>query len=270
MSPDQDQSETRSPDKLTRRIRFSMEVGDTVELIRHGMLVATGAVFSITPSDSCHFVPVGEDRLIVQIEKPIVLESPLPYPNQGADTVLEAATGYVLWDRIVCRPLGPKDSGTAKRNGMDSSSASSIVHEIHDDDGVGRDSLSPEEAEIPTSVPTELLIFKNRKTWKGKIVTVLALGCAGRELAVGKIVYPDSSVCINGKTVGEENAGVMITTLSPDIDPQIVQNQLPNYTSDQPHLCCWPIHLLKLQENGWILGDLYSVYVDADYGRPAE
>ncbi|KAL3675719.1 hypothetical protein R1sor_025667 [Riccia sorocarpa] len=237
-----------------------MEAGKSIELISRGMLVALATVFSVTASDHCHFVTVGEDRLIVQIQEAIVPSSPLPYPNDGAETVREAVHGFVLWDKIHCRDVGESDSGKGKNT----------VLENQDDGGVESGGLSSEEDQIPAEVPVQLLVFENRKTWKGKIVTVLALGCAGSELAMGQIVYPDSSVCINGKPVGEENAGVMITTLSPDIDSQIVQDQLPNYTSDQPHLCSWPIRLLKLQENGWLLGDLYSVYTDADYERPAD
>ncbi|KAL3687466.1 hypothetical protein R1sor_013775 [Riccia sorocarpa] len=90
------------------------------------------------------------------------------------------------------------------------------------------------------------------------------------ELAMGEIVYPESSVCINGKAVGKENAGILITILNSDVSSSLVQAQLPKFTPDQPHLCAWPIRLLKLEGNGWILGDLYSVYADADYGRHGE
>ncbi|KAL3679130.1 hypothetical protein R1sor_022086 [Riccia sorocarpa] len=219
-----------------------MEVGKSIELIRHGMLVAVGTVFSVTASDHCHFVLVGEDRLIVQVQRSIVPNSPLPYPNDGygneTETVSEAVDGFVLWDKIQCKQVGETDYG--KR--QDDTGISALPHANND-----------EENEVEEEVSR-----------------YADADHGGMELAMGEIVYPKSSVCINGKAVGEENAGILITILNSDVSSSLVQAQLPKFTPDQPHLCAWPIRLLKLEGNGWILGDLYSVYADADYGRHGE
>ncbi|KAL3700445.1 hypothetical protein R1sor_018467 [Riccia sorocarpa] len=202
----------------------------------------------------CHFTQVGEDRVIIQLERSVISDSPLPYPNGGADNVGEAVQGYVLWDKKNCKVLGkgtssaPQETAQVELDCMDESSC---------------EDMDASEREVPS----ELLMYKDRKFWKGKKVLVLATGDGRADLAVGKIVYPDSSVCISRKAVEEENAGIVITTLVQNVDPSLVQVQLPNYTADQVHLCSWPIRLLRLEENGWILGDLYSAYTDADFGQ---
>ncbi|KAL3699963.1 hypothetical protein R1sor_017985 [Riccia sorocarpa] len=46
--------------------------------------------------------------------------------------------------------------------------------------------------------------------------------------------------------------------------------ELPNFTSKQPHLCRWSICSLRIEENDEILGDLYSAYEDADFVRKTQ
>ncbi|KAL3675393.1 hypothetical protein R1sor_025341 [Riccia sorocarpa] len=53
------------------------------------------------------------------------------------------------------------------------------------------------------------------------------------------------------------------------VDPMVISQELPNFSSDEPHLCRWPICSLRVEENGKILGDLYSAYADADFARDA-
>ncbi|KAL3682249.1 hypothetical protein R1sor_000271 [Riccia sorocarpa] len=253
---------------------IAMEVGDQVELETIGVLMAVATIFSVTPSALCHFTPVGEDRVILQVDRSIIPESPLPYPNDGANNVGEAVQGFILWDKKHCKVIGENGSDSMRRKdkATDSASATPQAMEIDPDcmDGSSDEGTDSDEREVDIGgqeVPVELLMYKNRKSWKGKKVIVLATGDGKVDLAVGKIVYPDTTMCINGKAVGEENVGIVITTLIPNTDPSFVQAQLPNYTADEPHLCSWPIRLLKLEENGWILGDLYSAYDDADFGR---
>ncbi|KAL3678782.1 hypothetical protein R1sor_021738 [Riccia sorocarpa] len=240
-----------------------MEVGDAVELQSRGVLVAIGIVFSNSASDMCHFTEVGEERVIIQLEQSIVSDSPLPYPNGGADTVGEAVQGYILWDKKNCKVLKRIDCDVAK--GKQIAILVAVHVELNCETGLSCEDMDTGQREVLV----ELLMYKNRKYWKDKKVLVLATGDGRAELALGRIiVYLDSTVCINGEVVGEENTGIVITSLIQNVDPSLVQAQLPNYTTDQPHLCTWPIRLLKLEENGWILGDLYSAYADAVFAHP--
>ncbi|KAL3695243.1 hypothetical protein R1sor_009319 [Riccia sorocarpa] len=47
----------------------------------------------------------------------------------------------------------------------------------------------------------------------------------------------------------------------------VLRQELPNFTSGQPLLCTWPICSLRIEENGQVLGDLYSAYEDADFAH---
>ncbi|KAL3697196.1 hypothetical protein R1sor_011272 [Riccia sorocarpa] len=47
----------------------------------------------------------------------------------------------------------------------------------------------------------------------------------------------------------------------------VLRQELPNFTSGQPHLCTWPISSLRIEENGQVLGDLYSAYENADFAH---
>ncbi|KAL3678464.1 hypothetical protein R1sor_021420 [Riccia sorocarpa] len=47
----------------------------------------------------------------------------------------------------------------------------------------------------------------------------------------------------------------------------VMRQEFPNFTSGQPHLCRWSICSLRIEENGQVLGDLYSAYEDADFAH---
>ncbi|KAL3699129.1 hypothetical protein R1sor_017151 [Riccia sorocarpa] len=76
-----------------------------------------------------------------------------------------------------------------------------------------------------------------------------------------------STSSVGGFAVGEENAGIVVLRLMETIDPMVISQELPNFSSDEPHLYRWPICSLRVEENGKILGDLYSAYADADFAR---
>ncbi|KAL3694456.1 hypothetical protein R1sor_008107 [Riccia sorocarpa] len=78
-----------------------------------------------------------------------------------------------------------------------------------------------------------------------------------------------STSSVGGFAVGEENAGIVVLRLMETVDPMVISQELPNFSSDEPHLCRWPICSLRVEENGKILGDLYSAYADADFARDA-
>ncbi|KAL3697397.1 hypothetical protein R1sor_011473 [Riccia sorocarpa] len=204
----------------------------------------------------------------------------LPYPNDGAETVNEVVGGYVLWDRCAARPAEEEndqhsavsnEASSSKRFKLVESSTAIIpytaggVSEYFLDSSSGGD-ISPDEKEEQARDPN-LLQYKDRNSWKGKGVWIFRKGAAEQEIAKGQIIFPSSSASVAGVLVGEENAGIIVLEVSNSVDPLVLQQELPNFTSGQPHLCRWPICSLRIEENGEILGDLYSAYEDADFVR---
>ncbi|KAL3682451.1 hypothetical protein R1sor_000473 [Riccia sorocarpa] len=87
------------------------------------------------------------------------------------------------------------------------------------------------------------------------------------EIAKGRIIFPSSSDSVRGVVIGEENAGIVVLEVIDSMDPMVLSQELPNFTSGQPLLCTWPICSLRIEENGQVLGDLYSAYEDADFAH---
>ncbi|KAL3677141.1 hypothetical protein R1sor_027089 [Riccia sorocarpa] len=129
--------------------------------------------------------------------------------------------------------------------------------------------ISSDEKEEQARDPN-LLQYKDQNTWKGKEVHIFRKRAAEEEIAKGRIIFPSSSASIAGVLVGEENVGIIVLEVCDSVDPLVLQQELPNFTSGQPHLCRWPICSLRIEENGEILGDLYSAYEDADFVRKTQ
>ncbi|KAL3696999.1 hypothetical protein R1sor_011075 [Riccia sorocarpa] len=132
-----------------------------------------------------------------------------------------------------------------------------------------RGDISSDEKEEQARDPN-LLQYKDRNNWKGKGVRIFRKGAAEEEIAKGRIIFPSSSASVAGVLVGEENARIIVLEVSDSVDPLVLQQELPNFTSGQPYLCRWPICSLRIEENGEILGDLYSAYEDADFVRKTQ
>ncbi|KAL3683742.1 hypothetical protein R1sor_001764 [Riccia sorocarpa] len=185
----------------------------------------------------------------------------LLYPNDGAETVNEAVGGYVLWDRCAARPTDEdngqhsavsNEASSSKRFKLVESSTAIIpytggVSEYFVDSSSGGD-ISPDEKEEQARDPN-LLQYKDRNTWKGKGVRIFRKGEAEEEIAKGRIIFPSSVASVAGVLVGEENAGIIVLQVSDSVDPLVLKQELPNFTSGQPHLCRWPICSLRIEEN---------------------
>ncbi|KAL3698097.1 hypothetical protein R1sor_012173 [Riccia sorocarpa] len=219
----------------------------------------------------------------------------LPYPNDGAETVNEAVGGFVLWDRSAARPKVDevtleeqlsRDDQDGHNTAFPSAPSSSkrykavqgsraivpytgVIHESYPDSSSGRESSASEKEEGEDSeVKDESLRgYKNRNTWKGKNVRIFKRGAAIVEIAKGRIIFPSSSAGVGGVVIGEENAGIVVLEVIDSVDPMVLRQELPNFTSGQPLLCTWPICSLRIEENGQVLGDLYSAYEDADFAH---
>ncbi|KAL3687539.1 hypothetical protein R1sor_013848 [Riccia sorocarpa] len=142
-----------------------------------------------------------------------------------------------------------------------------VIPESYPDSSSGSETSASEKEEGEDSeVKDESLKgYKNWNTWKGKNVRIFKRGAAIVEIAKGRIIFPSSSASVGGVVIGEGNAGIVVFEVNDSLDPMLLRQELPNFSSGQPHLCTWPICSLRIEENGQVLGDLYSAYEDADF-----
>ncbi|KAL3700973.1 hypothetical protein R1sor_018995 [Riccia sorocarpa] len=82
-------------------------------------------------------------------------------------------------------------------------------------------------------------------------------------IADGIIFLPFSTSCVGEVRVGEQYAGVLVSTIHSEVDPTILDRDLPNFHPDDPITVRWPILHLRIASNGAILGHLYKAFEDA-------
>ncbi|KAL3697195.1 hypothetical protein R1sor_011271 [Riccia sorocarpa] len=82
-------------------------------------------------------------------------------------------------------------------------------------------------------------------------------------IADGIIFPPFSTSCVGEVRVEEQYAGVLVSTVHNEVDPTILDRDLPNFHPDDPITVRWPILHLKIASNGAILGHLYKAFEDA-------
>ncbi|KAL3682502.1 hypothetical protein R1sor_000524 [Riccia sorocarpa] len=114
--------------------------------------------------------------------------------------------------------------------------------------------------------PEDQLFFKVRKNWANVEVTLLSI-LESLPIADGIIFLPFSTSCVGEVSVGEQNAGVLVSTVHSEVDPTILDRDLPNFHPDYPITVRWPILHLRIASNGAILGHLYKAFEDAGTRR---
>ncbi|KAL3700372.1 hypothetical protein R1sor_018394 [Riccia sorocarpa] len=82
-------------------------------------------------------------------------------------------------------------------------------------------------------------------------------------IADGIIFLPFSTSCVGEVRVGEQYAGVLVSTVHSEVDPTILDKDLPNFHLDDPIIVRWPILHLRIASNGAILDHLYKAFEDA-------
>ncbi|KAL3682591.1 hypothetical protein R1sor_000613 [Riccia sorocarpa] len=82
-------------------------------------------------------------------------------------------------------------------------------------------------------------------------------------IADGIIFLPFSTFCVGEVRVGEQYAGVLVSTVHSEVDPTILDRDLPNFYPDDPITVRWPILHLRIASNGAILGHTYKAFEDA-------
>ncbi|KAL3694811.1 hypothetical protein R1sor_008462 [Riccia sorocarpa] len=103
---------------------------------------------------------------------------------------------------------------------------------------------------------------KSRKTGLMVEVTLLNM-LESLPIADGIIFLPFSTSCVGEVRVGEQYAGVLVSTVHSEVDATILDRDLPNFHPDDPITVRWPILHLRIASNGAILRHLYKAFDDA-------
>ncbi|KAL3676076.1 hypothetical protein R1sor_026024 [Riccia sorocarpa] len=111
-------------------------------------------------------------------------------------------------------------------------------------------------------MPEDQLFFKVKKNWANVEVTLLSM-LKSLPIADGIIFLPFSTFCVGEVRVREQYAGVLVSTVHNEVDPTILDRDLPNFHPDDPITVRWPILHLRIASNGAILGNLYKAFEDA-------
>ncbi|KAL3681516.1 hypothetical protein R1sor_024472 [Riccia sorocarpa] len=96
--------------------------------------------------------------------------------------------------------------------------------------------------------PEDQLFFKVRKNLANVEVTLLSM-LESLPIADGIIFLPFSTSCVGEVRVGEQYAGVLVSTVHSEVDPTILDRDLPNFHPDDPITVRWPILHLKIASN---------------------
>ncbi|KAL3694540.1 hypothetical protein R1sor_008191 [Riccia sorocarpa] len=110
--------------------------------------------------------------------------------------------------------------------------------------------------------PEDQLFFKVTKNWANVEVILLSI-VESLPIADGIIFLPFSTSCVGEVRVGEQYAGVLVSTVHSEVDPTILDKDLPNFHPDDPITVRWPILHLRIASNGAILGNLYKAFEHA-------
>ncbi|KAL3684593.1 hypothetical protein R1sor_002615 [Riccia sorocarpa] len=231
-----------------------LTLGENILLYGDNFIVGVGSVHSVDESELCHGEIIGRGRISVQICSSLRPDFILPYPSPGANTVGEAVNSFAIWDISKIYPMPQLPQSQYQEAPEPTPSASTQVPaDERQSSSRGRES---------NVRPEDQLFFKVRKNWANVEVTLLSM-LESLPIADGIIFLPFSTSCVGEVTVGEQYAGVLISTIHSEVDPTILDRDLPNFHPDDPITMRWPILHLRITSNGAILGHLYKAFEDA-------
>ncbi|KAL3681281.1 hypothetical protein R1sor_024237 [Riccia sorocarpa] len=228
--------------------------GENILLYGDNFIVGVGCVHSVDESELCHGEIIGMGRISVQICSSLRPDFILPYPSSGANTVGEAVNSFAIWDISKVYPMLelPQSQYQAPPEPTPNASTQVPVDE-HQSTSRGRESTVRLE---------DQLFFKVRKNWANVEVTLLSI-VESLPIADGIIFLPFSTCCVGEVRVGEQYAGVLVSTVHSEVDPTILDRDLLNFHPYDPIIVRWPILHLRIASNGAILGNLYKAFEDA-------
>ncbi|KAL3690210.1 hypothetical protein R1sor_016519 [Riccia sorocarpa] len=230
---------------------------ENILLYGDNFIVDVGSVHSVDESELYHGEIIGRDRISVQICSPLRPDYILPYPSPGATTVGEAMNSFAIWDILKVYPMPQLPQLQYQEAPEPTPSASTQVPaDERQSSSRGRES---------NVRPEDQLFFKVRKNWANVEVTLLSMleVLGSLPIADGIIFLPFSTSCVGEVRVGEQYAGVLVSTVHSEVDPTILDRDLPNFHHDDPITVRWPILHLRIASNGAILGHLYKAFEDA-------
>ncbi|KAL3697228.1 hypothetical protein R1sor_011304 [Riccia sorocarpa] len=228
--------------------------GENILLYGDNFSVGVGSVHSVDESELCHGEIIGRDRISFQICSSLRPDFILPYPSSGANTVGEEVNSFAIWDISKVYPMPQLPQSHYQETPEPTPNASTQVPaDERQSSSRGRESNVRLE---------DQLFFKVRKNWANIEVTLLSM-LESLPIADGIIFLPFSTSCVGEVRVGEQYAGVLVSTIHNEVDPTILDRDLPNFHPDDPIIVRWPILHLRITSNGVILGHLYKAFEDA-------
>ncbi|KAL3696163.1 hypothetical protein R1sor_010239 [Riccia sorocarpa] len=228
--------------------------GENILLYGDNFIVGVGFVHSVDESELCHGEIIGRGRISVQICSSLRPDFILPYPSPGANTVGEVVNSFAIWDisKVYPMPQLPQSQNQEAPEPTPNDSTQVPADERQSTSRGRENNVKLEDQ----------LFFKVRKNWANVEVTLLSI-VESLPIADGIIFLPFSTSCVGEVRVGEQYAGVLVSTIHSEIDPTILDKDLPNFHPDDPITVRWPILHLKIASNGAILGNLYKAFEDA-------
>ncbi|KAL3675618.1 hypothetical protein R1sor_025566 [Riccia sorocarpa] len=228
--------------------------GENILLYGDNFIVGVGSVHSVDESKLCHGEIIERDRISVQICSPLRPDYILPYPSPGATTVGEAVNSFAIRDISKVYPM-PQLPQSQYQDALEPtpSASTQVPADERQSSSRGRES---------NVRPEDQLFFKVMKNWANVEVTLLSM-LESLPIADGIIFLPFSTSYVGEVRVGEQYAGVLVSTVHSEVDPTILDRDLPNFHPDDPITMRWPILHLRIASNGAILGHLYKAFDDA-------
>ncbi|KAL3690184.1 hypothetical protein R1sor_016493 [Riccia sorocarpa] len=217
-------------------------------------IVGVGSVHSVDESELCHGEIIGRGRISIQICSSLRPDFILPYPSPGANTVGEVVNSFAIWDipKVYPMPQLPQSQNQEAPEPTPNDSTQVLADERQSTSRERENNVRPEDQ----------LFFKVRKNWANVEVTLLSI-VESLPIADGIIFLPFSTSCVGEVRVGEQYAGVLVSTVQSEVDPTILDRDLPNFHPDDLITMRWPILHLRIASNGAILGNLYKAFEDA-------
>ncbi|KAL3695940.1 hypothetical protein R1sor_010016 [Riccia sorocarpa] len=233
--------------------------GENILLYGDNFIVGVGSVHSVDESELCHGEILGRGRISVQICSSLWPDFILPYPSPGANTVGEAVNSFAIWDisKVYPMPQLPQSQNQEAPEPTPNDSTQVLADEPQSTSRGRESNVRPEDQ----------LFFKVRKNWANVEVTLLSI-VESLPIADGIIFLPFSTSCVGEVRVGEQYVRVLVSTVHSEVDPTILDRDLPNFHPDDPITVRWPILHLRIASNGAIFGNLYKAFEHAGTRGP--
>ncbi|KAL3682991.1 hypothetical protein R1sor_001013 [Riccia sorocarpa] len=194
---------------------------ENILLYGDNFIVGVGFVHSVDESELCH-----------------------------ANTVGEAVNSFAIWDISKVYPM-PQLPQSQYQEAPEPTP--------NDSTQVPADERQSTSRERESNVrPEDQLFFKVRKNWANVEVTLLSI-VESLPIADGIIFLPFSTSYVGEVRVGEQYAGSLVSTVHSEVDPTILDRDLPNFHPDDPITVRWPILHLRIASNGHTWAPLQSL-----------